>query len=124
MLLAVAEERTVWFRARSILMILGLALAVVLVIEIVLSARQVLSWILISLFLALALNPAVEWLQRRGVRRGLAAALTYVAAFGGIAGIGFLFIPTLIDQANDFARAVPGYIEDLTNERGRLGFLQ
>ena len=118
-------ERWVRFRVRTILAVLGLTIAVLAVLKVVLVARHVLTWILISIFLTLALNPAVDWLQRRGIRRrGIAAAVTYVAAIVGITGVGFVFIPTLIDQVNDFARAVPGYLEDLTEGRGRLGFLQ
>ena len=118
-------ERVVSFRVRTILAVLGLVLAVLVLIKVVLIARQVLSWMLVALFLALALNPAVEWFQRRGIKsRGVAAAVTYLLALGGIAGIGFLFIPTLVDQVNDFARALPDYIDDLTKGRGKLGFLQ
>ena len=118
-------ERWIRFRARTVLAVLGVTIAVFVLLKVVIIASQVLSWILISIFLTMALNPAVDWLQRRGVtRRGLAAAVTYVGAIGAITGIGFLFIPTLIEQVNDFARAVPGYLEDLTRGQGRLGFLQ
>jgi predicted PurR-regulated permease PerM len=41
-----------------------------------------------------------------------------------IAGIGYAFIPTLIDNVNNFVDAVPGYVHDLTKGRGRLGFLE
>jgi predicted PurR-regulated permease PerM len=118
-------ERWIRFRVRNVLAVFGIAIAVFALLKVVIIARQVLSWIVISVFLTMALNPAVDWLQRRGVsRRGLAAAVTYLAAIGAIVGIGFLFIPTLIGQVNDFAGAVPGYLEDLTKGRGRLGFLQ
>ena len=62
-------ERLVRFRARTILAILGIVLAVALALQIVWLARQVITWIIISLFLALALNPAVNWLQEHGLRR-------------------------------------------------------
>jgi predicted PurR-regulated permease PerM len=125
MLLPGMAERWIRFRARTVLLVLGLTIAVLALLKIVVDARHVLTWILISIFLALALNPAVDWLQRKGVqRRGIAAALTYIGALTAFTGIGFIFIPTLIDQVNDFARAVPGYLEDLTEGRGRLGFLQ
>ena len=118
-------ERLVRFRARTILAILGIVLAVAIVLQVIWLARQVISWILISLFLALALNPAVSFLQERGVRRrAAAAALTYVGAFAAIAGIGALFVPTLVDEANAFARELPTYLEDLTEGRGRLGELE
>ena len=118
-------ERVVRFRARTVLVILGIVLAVAALLEVVWIARQVLSWFFVALFLALALNPIVEWLQKRGLRRrGAAAGAAYLLAFGVIAGIGFLFIPTLVNQTNDFANAVPGYLHDLTHGRGRLGFLE
>jgi predicted PurR-regulated permease PerM len=41
-----------------------------------------------------------------------------------IAGIGFAFIPTLVDNVNNFVNAVPGYVDDLTKGKGRLGFLE
>lgn len=118
-------ERWVRFRVRTVLSVFGIAIAVLVLIKVVLIARQVITWILVSLFLALALNPAVEWLQRHGIRRrGQAAALTYLGALLVVAGIGATFIPTVVSQVNDFVNAVPGYVHDLTVGRGRLGFLE
>ena len=59
-------ERLVRFRLRTILSLLATIIAVVLLLEVIWIARHVLTWILISLFLAVALNPAVGWFQRRG----------------------------------------------------------
>ena len=67
------EERLVRFRPRAVLVVLGIILAGVVLIQIVQAAQGILIWIFVAIFLALALNPAVEGLQRRGVaRRGLA----------------------------------------------------
>jgi predicted PurR-regulated permease PerM len=116
------EERLVRFRATTVLTVLGLALAVILLLEIFLIARQVLTWLLISVFFALALNPLVDWFQRHGVkRRGFAAALTFLIALLAIVGLGALFIPTLVSEVNGFARELPDYIRDITRGRGRLG---
>ena len=80
---------------------------------------------MIALFLTLALNPAVDWLERRlGGRRGLATSTVFVLAVAVIAGIGALFIPTLVDQVSGFVKKLPDYLHDLTHGRGRLGFLQ
>ena len=119
------EERLVRFRPRAILVVLGLILAAIVMIEIVQVARDVLIWILIALFLALALNPAVEWLQARGVpRRGLAVLITYVGALLAITALAALFVPILVNQVDNFIDAVPGYVERLTRGQGRLGFLE
>jgi predicted PurR-regulated permease PerM len=119
------EERLVRFRPRAVLVVLGIILAAVVMIEIVQVARGVLVWIFIAIFLALALNPAVEWLLDRGVRRrGLAVAMAYVGALLSIAALGASFVPILIDQVNSFVEALPDYVEELTRGEGRLGFLE
>ena len=118
-------ERVIRFRARTVLGVLAIVLSVALALQVIWLARQVLTWILISIFLALALNPAVEWFQRRGVRhRGVAAALTYLVTLSALTMIGALFIPTLVDQVNEFVDSIPRYVDDLTRGRGRLGFLE
>ena len=119
------EERLVRFRARTILSILGIVIATAAVLEVLLLARGVIIWVLIAAFLALALNPAVDAVQRRGIeRRGAAVAITFVAALLVIVVVAALFVPTLIREVNDFADAVPTYVQDLTEGRGRLGFLE
>ena len=119
------EERIVRFRPRTILVILAIVLGVAALLWLVWHARQVITWVFIALFLALALNPLVEWLQHRGVRRrGAAAGIAFGLAIVLIAALGGIFVPTLVGEVNDFADAVPGYVEDITEGRGRLGFLQ
>ena len=118
-------DRIVHFRVRTILGVLGVLLAVGMVLYVLWVARHVLSWLLIALFLALALNPFVEWLQRHGVKsRGFASGIAFLLALGVFAGLGALFIPTLVDQVNSLANKVPDYIDDLTKGRGRFGFLE
>ena len=57
-----------------------------MLLQIVRAAQGILIWIFVAIFLALALNPAVDWLQRRGVkRRGLAVAIVFVGAILAIA---------------------------------------
>jgi predicted PurR-regulated permease PerM len=118
-------ERLVRFRLHTILALLATIIAVAVTLEVLWIARHVLTWVVISVFLALALNPAVEWFQRHGIRRrGLAAALAYLLTLVFFVGIGFTFLPTLVDQVNDFVHKLPSYVHDVTHGRGRLGFLE
>jgi predicted PurR-regulated permease PerM len=118
------EERVVTFRPRTILDVIGIVLAVAAVLALVWTARQVLTWIAVAVFLALALNPAVEFFQRHGLaRRGAATAVTVLLALGAIVGLGWLFIPTLVDEGHGFADALPGYVNDVSEGRGPLGRL-
>jgi predicted PurR-regulated permease PerM len=121
-----AEQRDRWvhFRPRTVLVVIAILVVSFVTLKILWISRHVLTWVFIALFLALALNPAVDRLERRIKRRGIATGVVFIAALIGIALIGWLFIPTLIDQVNNFAHKVPDYLDDLTKGRGRLGFLQ
>ena len=120
-----AVERVIRFSPRSVLLVIGLVLATLLALRTLSAIRDLVVWMLVALFLAMALNPAVEWVQRRGIkRRGLAVAVVFTGALLLIVAIAATFVPTLVREVNDFADAVPGYVEDLTKGRGKLGFLE
>lgn len=118
-------ERIVGFPVRTILTVLGLIVAVWALLHVVVTARSVLVYIFIAIFLTLAINPLVALLMRRGVRsRAVASGTACLLVLLAIAAIGYAFIPTVIDNVNNFVDAVPGYVHDLTKGRGRLGFLE
>src|SRR4051794_15254378 len=65
---------------RTILATIGLLLATALLLYIVVEIRQVLTWIIVGAFFAVALSPVVGWVQRRlfgGRRRSLATLLGF-----------------------------------------------
>src|SRR4051794_10359330 len=120
-----SDERVVSFRPRTIVTAAALLVAVGVVLWVVWVSRRVLVWTFVSAFLAVALSPAVDAIQRRGLRRrGAAAAVVYLVLIAIIAGLGALFIPTLVKQTNQLVDAAPGYVRDLTAGRGPLGFLE
>jgi predicted PurR-regulated permease PerM len=119
-----APERTVLVRPRTVLTVLGIALAVTVVLWVLWETRDVVGWIVISIFLATALNPAVDYVTRRGVQRAYAALIVFVVAVVAIGGIFYLVIPPLVDQITEFVQAVPGLLEELSEGRGPLGFLE
>ncbi len=112
------------FRPRAILVVLGIVLGVAAALGFVLLAQTGLTLIAIALFLALALNPAVEFFQRRGLGRRLAVAAVYVLAVVVFALLALVFIPPLVTQITHFVNALPGLVHDLTKGRGPLGFLE
>jgi predicted PurR-regulated permease PerM len=118
------EERVVYVRPRTILIVLGIVLVAAALFVFLYLAWHVITWILIALFLALALNPAVEFFERHGLKRGLASAVVFLLALGAFAGLASLLIPPLVEQVTDFIDAVPGFVDDITAGRGPLGFLQ
>jgi len=98
--------------------------------------RTFVGWLVISLFLAAVLNPAVNWLQRRHrlIKRPLAIALTYLGVLVALLFIGGIFLPLLVDQINGFtkfvntaAQAPEGpteYIKGLAKQNGFGGLVQ
>ncbi len=118
------EVRVVTVRPRTVLTVIALSVLVGVLLVLAYLAWQVLTWILIAMFLAAALNPAVELFVRRGVRRPLAATFVFFLTLAAVVGIAFLFIPPLVRQVTEFVEAVPDLIDDLTAGRGPLGFLQ
>ena len=119
------EQRLVHFRPRTVLVVLGIILAAVVMLEVVQAARGILIWIGVAVFLALALNPAVDWLQRHGVqRRGLAVAIAFVGTILTIVALGGHDRADARHPGERLRQTVPDYVDDLTRGRGRLGFLE
>jgi predicted PurR-regulated permease PerM len=121
---ATPEVRVVAVRPRTILLVLGITILVGLGLLLLYLAWHVITWILIAVLLAAALNPAVEAVERRGVSRRQAATAVFLGTLLLVIGLGFLVIPPLVSQVTEFVNAVPGYIDDLTAGRGPVGFLQ
>jgi predicted PurR-regulated permease PerM len=119
-----APRVVVAFQPRSILTALGVLLAVVAAVEFMLLAQAGLTLVMVALFLALALNPAVEFLQRRGLRRGAAVGAVFLMALALFALLGFVFIPPLVAQITKLVNALPNLVDDLTRGHGPLGFLE
>lgn len=75
--------------------------------------RAVLGLLLIAVFFALAIAPAVSWLASQRVPRWLAILLVYLGIGAAIVGIGLIIVPPLVNGIDDLSGDVPGYIEDL-----------
>jgi len=125
MLTTVTPERVIDFRTRTVLRVLLIVLCVAITLEVVWIARHVLAWVVIALFLALALNPLVSWIQHHTpLSRGPAIGVAYLILLIVIVAVAATFLPKLIDEVNGFVQALPNYVHDLTHGRGRLGFLE
>lgn len=99
-------------------------LGVLVAVALVLLARSALVLIAIALFLAIALNPAVVFFQRRGLGRGLAVAAVYLLALLIFVLVGLVLIPPLVDEVTRFIQSLPHLVSDLTKGKGPFGFLE
>ena len=77
-------------------------------------SRNVLLWVAVAAFLAVAINPAVTLLQTRlRLPRAGAIGVVYLAGMGAVAGAALVWVPPLIDAAQGLVEAIPGYITRL-----------
>lgn len=77
------------------------------------SASQVFVLILVSLFLAIGLNPAVEAIRRRGTSRTTAVAIIFVAVLALVGVFIALVIPPLVRQTTYLIEIAPTLLQDL-----------
>jgi predicted PurR-regulated permease PerM len=83
-----------------------------------LSVRNLLVLILVAMFLAVSLDPAVRWLTARGLPRGLAVALILVVLVAILAAFLVSVIPHLVSQFTTLVHTLPSYLAQLA-ERSR-----
>jgi len=94
---------------RIVLVIVGVAVTLYLLWLL----RKPISWLLISVFLAVALSPPVNYLAR-SMKRGFAIAIVYFGLLLVPILLIALIVPPLITEANNFADNVPQYADDVT----------
>jgi predicted PurR-regulated permease PerM len=109
---------------KTILVWVAITAGAILGLMFVYLALDAITWVLAAAFFAMALNPAVEALVRRGLGRARAAAIVFVLAFAALGLLGFLVIPPLVTATTEFVEALPRYLRDLDAGRGPLAFLE
>jgi predicted PurR-regulated permease PerM len=74
--------------------------------------RGVILLVFIAVFLAVALGPAVDFFERRlRARRIVAIGITYLCLLLGVAVIGLLVVPPIVEQTAKFIENVPEYVD-------------
>ncbi|HSJ44383.1 MAG TPA: AI-2E family transporter [Euzebyales bacterium] len=110
-----------WFRRRVwyVLAAIGGALALWWIVR---EIAGLLVLLLVSLLLSFALEPAVNWLARRGLRRGIATGLVMVGvALAGIVMVGAM-VPLVMTEAVELAAEFPAWIVSVSAwTEARLG---
>ena len=103
--------------SRAVAKVVLVAAAVVAVLYFSYLIRTVIGLFLIAAFLAIAIAPAVNWLDRRKVPRWAAILLVYLSIAGAIFGIGLVIIPPLVTGVESLSSDLPGYVDDLRNNQ-------
>ena len=117
-------QRVVVIRPRSVLIVVLVLVAVAAVVSFVFLASSGLTVIAIALFFALALNPAVEFFQSRGLKRHWSVFAVYIAALVVLTLLVLVLIPPLVSQLTTLFNAAPEFVDKLRQGNGPAGVLE
>lgn len=95
---------------------LGLLLAYWL-FQALIGIGSVLLLVVVAFFLAAGLNPSVEFLERRGIRRSFACALVIIAALATLALFIVAIVPVIADQVRLLTDNAPTWFDQLQRNR-------
>lgn len=79
----------------------------------IMGISSVLVLLVMSMFLAVGLNPSVEWFMKRGMRRGLAVLVVLAMVIGVLTLFVFTLVPVISDQIAQITKNAPGWFSDL-----------
>ncbi|MDD7960954.1 AI-2E family transporter [Microbacterium thalli] len=118
------RDRPVWGGlarpfAAGFFLTLGALTAIVLGLAIS-SLSTVLIYIAIALFVALALDPLVRFLVRRGIKRAWGIVVTFAVLAAVIAGMLWIVLPPVVRQVEQFVRDVPSIVDDILRSEAVL----
>lgn len=105
---------------KSFVQIIALILAALATLWLVSRLRELMVIFVASLFLSFALEPAVNSLARRGMRRGAATGLTFLGVIL-IAGV-FIsaIVPAVIGQVSQFIQSAPQLLQSVAEWASRV----
>jgi predicted PurR-regulated permease PerM len=78
---------------------------------------QVITLLVVALFITLALNPIVEALVRRDIKRPLAVATVFVGLVVVFVSLGLIVVPPVVQQGTLLAENAPTYLDGVLNNR-------
>jgi len=112
-----------WATVRTAVVILLASAIVFALVLLIWRLRVTLLLILIGVFIAALLNPAVRALHRHGMRRGYAVGLVYAVLVLLAIGFGYSIFHPIITEATKFARGLPGLVHQAQHGKGVVGHI-
>ncbi|HJU52717.1 MAG TPA: AI-2E family transporter [Acidimicrobiia bacterium] len=105
--------------SRAALVVLGVVIAV----RILAALQNILLIVLAAFVVSLGLQPAIRWLESKGLRRGTAMAVLILAGLLVMAGAALAVVPVIVDQAAQAFGRLPEIWADLRERSGVIGDL-
>lgn len=93
------------------------ALVAVFLSQQILGISSILTLLVMAMFLAIGLNPVVEWFMRRGMRRAFAVLLVLAVVLGVLTLFVIAVVPVISEQITQITRNAPGWIDSLSHNQ-------
>jgi predicted PurR-regulated permease PerM len=103
--------------SRAALVVIGVVIAV----RILAALQSILLIVLAAFVVSLGLQPAIRWMESKGLRRGTAMAVLILVGLVVIAGAALAIVPVIVEQAARAFERLPEIWEDLRTRSGILG---
>lgn len=100
--------------SRGVVVILAVLLGAAVVLWVLYQVRSILYILFLSIFVAVALEPAVQALVNRGWKRRTATLVVFLLAALLLFGFLGALTPVLITQASNLIESLPGYLESMS----------
>lgn len=114
------DTRRAWLTPGRVAAMAAVVLTAYAAFQIIRALRSILIMLLVALFLSFAMEPAVQFLAKRGWRRGLATGLVFwgmillvIASLGS-------FVPLLVGQVSDLIDSVPRSVDEINELLSRV----
>lgn len=98
---------------RDVLTVLWVTLLFLIALALLWEIRRVLIWLVVAIFSAAVVSPAVGFLERRGLNRGLSVLSVTLIFIAIIAAVIFAFVQPLVNQATEFAEDLPELVDQV-----------
>ncbi|HUP86495.1 MAG TPA: AI-2E family transporter [Acidimicrobiales bacterium] len=108
---------------RTILATIGLVLATLILLVVLQKLSHIIGLLVVAGFFAILLTPAVDWLERRGMRRSMATLIVFLLGLASFGGMLAAFIQPIVREVNGFIDDFPRFVENSKNGRGPIGHL-
>jgi predicted PurR-regulated permease PerM len=109
--------------ARIALICTGVVVATGIGVALLWRLRVIVLLIFVSLFLGALLHPVVSFVERRGVRRGIATTIVFFVSAALAGSLVYLLVHPVYTSATSFAKELPTLVRQAQNGKGPLGHL-
>jgi predicted PurR-regulated permease PerM len=99
---------------RTVVRVVVLIFVVALTASVLESLHQVMLWVILSIFFAIALNPAVVWFERRGLSRQLSTLIVFTTLSLMLIAFFAALLAPLYTQVQSFVGDLPKNIDSLS----------